>query len=117
MPWIEKPKKKRQPSINRDKRQDVYQTGLWKRMRLAKLREQPLCEVCMLEGRVKLAEHAHHLVSFMKATNEIERDRLAFDSNNLCSVCNQCHARIHVGDLKGCESLESIEKRIQEINK
>lgn len=112
MAWIFKPKKKHKNEGNRQKRQDIYNTTLWKRMRLSKLREQPLCEVCLLLGKSILAEHVHHKISFMEANDIYERDRLAFDSENLMSVCNECHNRIHNGDLKGCKSIYEIRKKL-----
>lgn len=116
MPWIDKPKRKYDNKPNIDKRQEVYNTTLWKRMRIAKLRDFPLCEVCLLEGKTTLAEHVHHLRSFMTAKDIFERDELAFSSDNLCSVCHNCHNRIHNGDLKGCERLSAIKRRIEELN-
>ena len=117
MPWINKPKKKREVIDNVAKRREVYDSSLWRRIRKAKLREDPLCEVCSLENKITLGEDIHHLRSFLKAETIEERDQLAFDSNNLLTVCRKHHNEIHNGDLKNCESLESIEKRLQEINK
>lgn len=117
MPWIYKPKRKNENTNNFSKRQEVYNTTLWKRMRLAKLREYPLCEVCLLEDKTTLAEHVHHLKSFMKANNPNERDELAFDTNNLLSVCHNCHNSLHNGDLKGCETINSIKERLKLLNK
>ena len=116
MPWINKPSKKREVIDNVAKRQEVYNTNLWHRLRKAKLREDPLCFVCLLESKITLAEQVHHLRSFLKAETIEERDQLAFNSENLCSVCQKCHNRIHNGDLKNCESLESIEQRLKELN-
>lgn len=114
MAWIYKPKRKNNLEGNRAKRQDVYNTSLWRKMRLAKLMEQPLCEVCLLVDKVTLAEHAHHLKSFMQSNNINERDQLAYDSQNLLSVCAKCHNRIHNGDLKGCDSVEEIKERLKQ---
>lgn len=115
MPWIEKPKKKYKNQSNRVKRQNIYNTTLWKRMRLAKLMETPICEVCALEGKSTLAEHIHHKISFMEADDPVERDRLAFSYENLLSVCEEHHNEIHNGDLRGCKTLEQIKKRLQEL--
>ena len=116
MPWINKPKKKREVIDNVAKRQEVYNTNLWHRLRKAKLRDNPLCEVCSLEGKITLGEDIHHLRSFLKAETIEERDSLAFDSNNLLTVCRKHHNEIHNGDLKGCESLDAIEQRLKELN-
>lgn len=115
MAWIYKPKRKYDNDAKRHKRQDIYNTTVWKRMRLAKLMEQPLCEVCLLQNRTTLAQHCHHLTSFMEGENEFERDALAFDSSNLCSVCQECHNQIHNGELKGCKTLDDIKNRLEKL--
>lgn len=116
MPTIPKLSSKRRKTFKTQKRQEVYQSGLWQRMRLAQLRNEPLCQVCLLQEKITLADSVHHLKSFMEAQTTEERDQLAFDSENLCSICSSCHSRIHNGDLKGCESLEQIETRLKQIN-
>ncbi|MCH5241812.1 MAG: HNH endonuclease [Muribaculaceae bacterium] len=73
---------------------------------------QPLCEVCETEGKTTPGEHVHHLITFVGAPTAVERDRLAYDEENLMTVCSRCHARIHGGDLQGCQSKEEICKRI-----
>lgn len=112
MPWIYKPKKYNNQQ-NRIKRQDIYNTTLWKKMRRAKLMEQPLCEICLLQDIITLGEDVHHLISFMEAQDPFERDRLAYDSNNLIVVCRNCHNSIHNGYLKGCKSISEIEEKIK----
>ena len=115
MPEIYKPKRNYKNNSNRWKRQEVYNTDLWKRMRLAQLMKEPLCWICLLEGKTTLGEDIHHIRSFMTADNEIERDKLAFDSNNLLTLCRNCHNRVHNGDLKGCKSKEQIKQRLLEL--
>lgn len=105
--------KRERNDLDRKKRQKIYQNPLWKRLRDAHLREHPLCEVCELEGRVTLAEDCHHIVSFTKGRNELEMKTLAFDPNNLISLCKGCHHRAHFGDLKGFASLDELRQRIE----
>lgn len=93
-------------------RQKVYHSSLWRNLRLWKLNENPLCEICLIERKVTGADHIHHLKSFVGIENKVERDKVAYDPDNLMSVCETCHARIHGGDLKGCISKEDIRKRI-----
>lgn len=116
MAWIYKPKRDYKKQQNRTKRQDVYNTTLWRRLRLAKLREQPICQICEMEGKTKLSEHCHHLDSFMDAGNPVERDAKAFDSNNLICLCQYHHNQIHNGVLKGCKTLDEIKKRLELLN-
>lgn len=119
MPTINKPNKgkynptRERNDLDRKRRQKIYQSPLWKRLRDSHLMEHPLCEVCELEGKITLAEHCHHLHTFMDGRNELEQKTLAFDPNNLCSVCSQCHNRLHLGDLRGCKSLDDIKQYIK----
>ena len=115
MAWIYKKPKKQNKAFNTKKRQEVYNTSLWRRMRLAYLRDNPLCEICLMEGRTILGEHVHHVRSFMDADTIEERDQLAFDSNNLLTVCHECHNRLHNGDLKGLKTKQAIQERIEQL--
>lgn len=108
--------KRERNDLDRKKRQKIYQNPLWKRLRDAHLREHPLCEVCELEGKVTLAEHCHHLQSFVEGRNEMEQKTLAFDPNNIISACALCHWEIHHGRYRGCKSLEDIQQRIDAQN-
>lgn len=119
MPTIFKPKKtKKNPDtiLNDKQRHEVYNTALWRKMRLAKQMQNPLCEVCEMQGKTVLAEDIHHLISFSKYTGA-ERDAIAYDSNNLISLCKQCHNLIHHGYLKGASTKEEIADRIELHNK
>ncbi|KAA6326447.1 hypothetical protein EZS27_024451 [termite gut metagenome] len=98
MPTIYKPQKKRNVrplTDRRAERQDIYNTIIWIKLRKAKIMEQPLCEVCLSNGIVKSAEHVHHIVSFMREKNPLKRKELAYDFDNLLSVCTNCHNEIH----------------------
>ena len=116
MATIFKPKKKREYNDynkKREKRQSVYNTNRWRDMRLAKLMNFPKCEICELEGRVTLAEDAHHALSFLDVP-ENEMLKVAYDQGNLISVCKKCHSRCHTGDLQGTKSLADIKQRIEQ---
>lgn len=117
MPWIDKPKRKNNNSGKYKNRQEVYNTTLWRRMRMSKLMEQPLCEVCLMMGKTTLAEHIHHKISFLEAKDIYERDELAFSYENLMSVCQEHHNSLHNGELKGCKTMEQIKTRLEDINK
>lgn len=73
----------------------VYNTARWKRLRLVKLRNNPLCEVCEKKGITKMADDVHHIQSFMSVDNPGARKALAFDYDNLMSLCDECHSDIH----------------------
>lgn len=112
MPTINKPKRKNYGNDKAayKKRQKVYQSKMWKDLRLAKLMEQPLCYVCELEGKTRLADDLHHLVTFTRTTDENEMNALAYDSNNIVPLCKHHHWAIHNDWLKGARSLEEIEQ-------
>lgn len=112
MPYINKPKKQRGIKTDKEKnRRKIYSSQLWQNMRISYLQQHPLCEVCEMEGKTKLAEHCHHLISFLDVPKELMM-QYAYDSNNFCSVCVNCHNRIHNGDLKGCVTKEQIRNKI-----
>lgn len=115
MAYIEKAKKapRRVNQHRRAERQQVYQSALWRKLRTQKLMETPLCEVCMMQGRLTAGDHVHHLRSFVDIRDKAERDLVAYDPDNLMTVCEACHGRIHGGDLKGCRSAEDIRKKLK----
>jgi len=61
-----------------------YNTEAWKRLRRAKLAQDPLCEYCP-PGRRTLANHVDHKVSINDGG-----DPWAWD--NLASSCASCHS-------------------------
>ena len=114
MPFINKPKKKRENEGNRKERQKVYNTPLWKNMRLRYVMEHPTSEISEWEGKVALTEHIHHILSFMDVPKE-QRERVAFDYNNLIAVTQEEHSRLHTGDLKGCRTKEEIRNKVERL--
>ena len=60
----------------------------------------PLCEECEKRDRITPVDDVHHIVSFMSTDDPLERLRLAFDFDNLMSLCDECHAKKHAGDRK-----------------
>lgn len=94
MPTINKGKKPASKSVNRAERIKVYNTSRWKKLRLAKLMKDPLCEMCLQKGITTAATQAHHIDSFMNYEDLIRKDK-AFNYNNLMSLCTKCHSEIH----------------------
>lgn len=97
MPTINKPKAKtKTPSGGlRAIRQSIYNTRRWQKLRARQLKAQPLCAICQEEGRTTQAQHVHHIKSFTSAPTRSERCALAYDPNNLESLCEACHVRLH----------------------
>lgn len=95
MAWIYKPKKDRRNELNRKERIKMYNTQRWRDLRAWKMTNDPLCEECNKTNKVTAVEDVHHIISFMSTNDPIERSRLAFDYNNLMSICKECHAKKH----------------------
>lgn len=117
MPTINKPKKNynrklQQKNLDKKKRSEIYNSSMWRNMRMAKQMANPLCQICEMENKVTLAEDIHHLISPF-GYNGTERDAVAFDYNNLISVCKYHHNLLHHGYLKGATTLEEIAERIK----
>ena len=91
------PKKPRltEKSESRTERHKYYDTVRWRKLRIQKLMEQPLCEKCLEVDTVTPAVDIHHLISFMSVDNPNQRTALFYDYNNLQSLCKDCHATIH----------------------
>ena len=54
----------------------------------------PLCEVCLLNDKITPAIDVHHIDSFMNYEG-LKRVEKAFNSNNLQSICKECHQKLH----------------------
>ena len=65
-----------------------YHNSRWKEIRSAQLHRQPLCEMCLKEGRYVAATLVHHIIPLSEGgTNAPE---------NLMSLCGaSCHGKIH----------------------
>lgn len=68
----------------------------WRRLRCLKLSRQPLCEHCQEQGRIRPATEVHHLVPVEQGRNYAEKQALAYDLNNLCALCHDCHIAVHL---------------------
>lgn len=102
MPTITKPKRKYRNDrrLNAENRIKVYNSTRWRRLRELKLTNDPLCEKCLEEGRVTPAEDVHHKISFMSVIDPVQRKFLAYDYENLQSLCKVCHQKIHNSDVE-----------------
>lgn len=80
--------------VAKDK-QEIYNSREWRELRIQKLRANPLCEVCQQEGFVTSAHAVHHRHPIEESTSKAEMRKWAFMWDNLVSVCDACHAKIH----------------------
>ena len=85
--------RKRDVTYNKTLFQKVYQSSRWRLLRSAKFHECPLCEVCLKVGKVTPTDEIHHIIPFY---NGVEvQEWLAFDYDNLVSLCIECHKKAH----------------------
>jgi 5-methylcytosine-specific restriction protein A len=59
----------------------------WQRLRAAFLREHPLCEACLLQGRATPATDVDHI-----KPHRGDQD-LMWDVDNLQALCHACHSK------------------------
>ena len=100
---------------------EIYNSKEWKQLREAKLTVQPLCEMCLEEGRkrgikrgyVRSATCVHHIVPIETATTKDEMWRLAIGCglSGLMSLCRQCHHKLH--NDAGYHTKEAVQERKQ----
>lgn len=96
MPTIYKPKKKENRTIQKSERMKIYNSARWRELRTIKLINNPLCERCEKKGLTVAAEDIHHIDSFTKYEGN-QRLYVAYDYNNLESLCKKCHQLEHNG--------------------
>ncbi len=84
---------KRKRTVNKQLYQGVYQDKRWSRVRAVKFSDNPLCEQCLLKGIVTITQEVHHIIPIDVYHLDEE---LAFDIDNLMSLCNECHSKIHL---------------------
>jgi len=73
----------------------LINTTRWRRLRIKKMREQPLCECCQSNDKITPASEIHHVTPVESVTTISQMETLMFDYNNLMSVCHECHKNIH----------------------
>ena len=81
----------------------IYNSREWRVLSDEYKRQHPLCEMCIEEGQAKgirrgyvtSAHCVHHKVPIETATTMAEMRQLAFDWNNLQSLCRRHHHMVH----------------------
>ena len=74
---------------------EIYNSREWKALRIEKLRANPICEMCEKERVVRSSRCVHHIIPIETAKTKQHMRELAFNPNNLMSLCFECHAKIH----------------------
>jgi 5-methylcytosine-specific restriction protein A len=97
MPTIYKPKKKypkRDSDLDKE-RGYIYNSERWRKLRAYKFANDPLCEKCLENGITTPADDVHHIIPFMSTNDTISRKELAYDYDNLQSLCKEHHMQAH----------------------
>ena len=76
-------------------RSRMYNSPEYKRTRRDFIRFHPLCDVCLVENKVKETEHTHHIVRFMDQPTEVLKYALLVDEDNIMPLCEDCHSKLH----------------------
>jgi len=71
--------------------QEFYRSKEWRVLRIYKLSNNPLCEICSTKEIPVPAAEVHHL----KEVRDVPELRLSL--SNLQSLCKRCHTRITFG--------------------
>lgn len=74
---------------------DVYRTKAWKQIRRAELSKNPLCQACLIVGKVKLGQHVDHLFPWRQIGPQ------AFRKNVFQVLCQEHHSRKTQQERKG----------------
>ena len=54
------------------------------------------------EDKVVPSVDVHHITSFMSTTDHLKRIYLAYNPDNLMSLCKECHQKVH--NSKACQN-------------
>lgn len=102
MPTIKKPNKRKRDNSRKKHglqakiQRLIYNTSHWRKLVAAKKMMSPLCERCLSEGRTTATQEIHHIIPLKTCNGDLNYLlQLAFDYDNLMSVCCQCHEDIH----------------------
>lgn len=94
---------------------NFYKTAKWKAKRERILRrDEYLCQECKRYGKTTPATTVHHIYPLE------QRPELELVSDNLISLCNQCHDKMHDRNNNeltslGLEWMRRIEKKISPL--
>lgn len=65
-------------------------------LREAYITQHPMCEECLKRGIIdSVATEVHHRKPIGTGRSLSEKKKLAFDPDNLESLCHDCHVKIH----------------------
>ncbi|HBJ2612659.1 TPA: HNH endonuclease [Clostridium botulinum] len=78
------------------KEQRFYVSKAWLRFReVIKQRDKGLCKLCLSKGNIKYMDTVHHIEELKDCWDK------RLNPNNLISLCESCHKKVHIEHLKG----------------
>jgi tetratricopeptide (TPR) repeat protein len=66
----------------------IYKSIEWKRLKKEYLKNNPICESCLSDGKKAKSKLVHHIIPLRKGGAFLEED-------NLIALCKECHYEIH----------------------
>ena len=80
--------------------QKLLNSKRWKQLRIAYLREHPLCEECLSNDKISSAIDVHHVYPVERGKDLQEMTDLCYNQsaehpNNLRALCIPCHCEVH----------------------
>ena len=83
-------------NMSRDRNyQHLLNSKRWKTLRRWKLEQNPLCELCLREGKIVSAVDVHHIDPCENSQTLEEMTDKCFRVDNLQALCIPCHQRVH----------------------
>jgi 5-methylcytosine-specific restriction enzyme A len=90
-------------------RKRFYDSAVWQRTREAKLRRDPFCQCCAVDGQVTKAVHVDHWVAIAQGGAPLADD-------NLVSLCLTCHSRKTMHERNGTKLPIIVSSRERQIS-
>lgn len=115
IPTLKKSSKKSTHHNNTDMRklrQEAYNNSSWRKLRQTYIKNNPLCEDCLKQGKVTPAQDIHHDKSPFK--NGEVNQHLLLDYNNLVALCKECHSLRHNKE-QGYITPQEILRQLEEL--
>ena len=75
--------------------QKLYNSKMWKKLRLFYLKNNPLCEECLKINKIVPAKEVHHIKEILSGKDIDEMLEILLNENNLESVCIMHHHKLH----------------------
>lgn len=73
----------------------AYNSTRWTKIRATMMRDYPVCQRCLEQGRTTAAQLVHHIIPWQTGRSEDEQEALMYDYSNLQTLCHICHNELH----------------------